>query len=453
MLPGMLLLLTLACRPFAEGDLIGLEVSQDGPVTWVAWESPEAGPSWVEYGLGGLALSTPQDEGGTQHRVALLGLIPSETYSFQAHTQGSDGLLSSHPDEVDTPHLPWGLLPWIASGNDYESEGWFLTSVLQEGSSWAVIMNRDGEIVWYREAHGGASIPTNSISRDGSAIYYTVNDREQVDDVSESVRVRLDLTEIIVTRTPLGHHGFAELPDGRHGWLALEIRDVEVEGGEMLTLIGDRILEADEGNQDTGNSETVFSFFDDYAQPFRTCDHFDENGYNLAAQDWTHTNSMLYSSQDDAYYLGSKNLDAVVKVDRASGEVLWQVGGRDSDVAFDEADLWSHGHLSQVWDGGMVIFDNGAHHDPQISSIREYAWDLEAGTMELVFDYPDPRGRYVKLLGDARKLPSGNYLGAWTSAGLITEVDPNGELLWQLESPLGSAVARITYLEDLYDLQ
>ena len=59
----------------------------------------------------------------------------------------------------------------------------------------------------------------------------------------------------------------------------------------------------------------------------------------------------------------------------------------------------------------------------------------------------------VEFLGDARKLPNGNYLVSWTTAGMITELTPDNEIVWSVVADLGTALTRITYIEDIYDFR
>ena len=128
--------------------------------------------------------------------------------------------------------------------------------------------------------------------------------------------------------------------------------------GEERLIAGDRILQAPEG---AGEDEAVeaFSYFDAH-EPEVTCEHFFAEAYNTGALDWVHANSLMTDASEDAWFVMSKNMDALHKVDRATGEVLWQMGGADSDFTFEGQGGWSHAHMSQIWDGGMMVFDNGS---------------------------------------------------------------------------------------------
>lgn len=108
--------------------------------------------------------------------------------------------------------------------------------------------------------------------------------------------------------------------------------------------------------------------------------------------------------------------------------------------------------MSHLWDGGMVVFDNGYHHDQSVSRVVAYSWDEGDNSLAVDWQFTDPESRFIQLLGDGRWLDNGNYLTAWTSAGIIAEVTPKGEIVWQVELEVGTGVGRVTMLDNLYDL-
>ena len=108
--------------------------------------------------------------------------------------------------------------------------------------------------------------------------------------------------------------------------------------------------------------------------------------------------------------------------------------------------------MSQMWSDGLVMFDNGFHHEKQVSRIVEYAYNDETMTMEEVFSYSDPDGAFSPLLGDVKKLPAGNYMASWMVSGRLTEITPQGDVVWQADMEVGNATSRVTWIEDLYDM-
>ena len=67
------------------------------------------------------------------------------------------------------------------------------------------------------------------------------------------------------------------------------------------------------------------------------------------------------------------------------------------------------------------------------------------GTAEEVWSYAN-EGVFVYILGEAARLPSGNTLIVWSTAGQVQEVTPGGELVWSLDSEVGGAFGLLTFL-------
>jgi len=259
----------------------------------------------------------------------------------------------------------------------------------------------------------------------------------------------LDGTVREPSRLPLGHHDYAELPDGQVAWIAADIRDAEVEG-ETIAVAGDSVQVRQEGLEEV-EGDQVFSYWD-LTDPYVSCDHFYVDANRTGAMDWTHANSLIYLPEDESMVVLSKNLDALVKFDLASGERQWQIGGRDETLSpLGSSRGWSHPHLSHVWEDGFVIFDN-AYHTGSASQVTEYRYDLASGIYERVWNYTHPDESFIQILGDVRKLPDATYLVSWTSLGTLSRIDADGDVLWQAESQLGAATGRLSFIEDLYTL-
>ena len=107
--------------------------------------------------------------------------------------------------------------------------------------------------------------------------------------------------------------------------------------------------------------------------------------------------------------------------------------------------------MSDVWDGGMLVFDNGYHHDPRASRIVEYAVDTEARTVTRGFTFDSETEEFNALLGDGRRLPNGNILVSWTLQGVLTELTRDGDVGWRNSVDLGTATGRLAYSENVYD--
>ncbi len=416
---------TSAPQGLALQDVTG-EVNEIIPTVYeVSFGSSEGARSWVEFGQDGqLDRSTPILEDTQTHGHTLLGLKAGGTYTWRAVLESADGVRVEGETQEVSIDLPPSDMPRInvTTWNPELSQldgHYLLFSVMEAFQSWVVILDIDGDYVWYYEVPPELNVVTSAPGRDGKSLIWAMYDRDQLTDVGNVTRLSLDGRTETVTRTLLGHHDFVEHEDGTLGWLAFIDRDVQIVF-DSFHIYTDRIYEAPEGSGDDAEPVEIFNFFDDYdVDPWWVCSHVSEDEFGGYGYEWTHSNSLVYSEADAAYYVQSRFLDAMLKVDRATGEVLWQMGGAHSDFGgIPEADWWSHGHLSQVWEDGLMVFNNCNHCDDPVSRVAEYAYDEEAKTIEKVWEYVDPGGRFVEILGDVRKLPGGNYVASWTSGGL-----------------------------------
>jgi len=146
-----------------------------------------------------------------------------------------------------------------------------------------------------------------------------------------------------------------------------------------------------------------------------------------------------------------------------AGSVGWQVGGPANefhDVAGDVPDpdepwkvdgpagtWWSHGHTSDVDGYGFAVFDNGFHHERLASRAVVYALDVNQRTLERTFEFVSESGSLSPALGDVKRLDGGNVLVTWSLEGMVTELTPEGEVVWRLSSELGSALMRTQPVE------
>jgi hypothetical protein len=154
-----------------------------------------------------------------------------------------------------------------------------------------------------------------------------------------------------------------------------------------------------------------------------------------------HVNSI--DPDGDGYVISFRHLDAIYRIDRATGDVVWKLGGvprAESLAVLDDpnpaTDLFRGQHDARVLsDGTVTVHDNGYHSASQRTprAVR-YAIDLGTRTATLVEQKNDP-GTFsdpALCCGSARKLPGGDWVIAWGSAGGITELSPTGARVFKL---------------------
>jgi hypothetical protein len=189
---------------------------------------------------------------------------------------------------------------------------------------------------------------------------------------------------------------------------------------------------------DVGTGEVLFEW--------RSLDHIGvEETYREPPQDpgtpldYFHINSIDIDF-DDNLLISAKGTSAVYKIDRASGEVLWRLGGKASDFEMGPGTRFVSQHdARRQRDGTINIFDNGAPPQAHEQS-REIVVDLDTDKMSatLVREYTHPKRLLSTSQGNAQILPNGNVFVGWGSEPFFSEYSHDGKLLFDA-SFMGSA--------------
>jgi hypothetical protein len=154
----------------------------------------------------------------------------------------------------------------------------------------------------------------------------------------------------------------------------------------------------------------------------------------------------------DAVLITARNLDAILKVDRGSGEIVWKLGGSTTErslqvVGLDDARPISGPHDARLLpDGTITVFDNGSGAGRVARSLR-FRIDEEAGTATVIENVSDPRAQTSACCGSSRRLANGNWITAYGGRQLISEVTPNGTPVLTIMTEPSSWAYRIVPVE------
>lgn len=429
------------------------------------WTSAAGGEGWIETWLDGDTPSpTPRGPSGTSHEVSAIGLRAGQTWNFRVITTTPDGDLVGPDQSVVTPappsYLPVNTVSNVEAGS-LAADGYVLSAMINWQDSIPVIVNGEGQYVWWFEPPSGSLIVTTKLSRDGKSVLFATYDIDWQQDVGTIWRVSLDGKTVTETRALLAHHDFLENDDGTFTFFGYEYRDFG-----QTSWASDVLRRVPEGTTNADDAVVEFSWFDSYPVEPWVADPLQDNvSLGNADYEWTHSNSLMVNG-DGHTYLMSKFLDVILKVD-ADGNIVWEMGGAYSDftnpdgsevwTSLSDHDLWSHAHMSHFWTDGFAVFDNGYYRNDGSERSRavEYTFDESTLQVEEVWSYEEPNDGFTKLMGDVRKLDD-TYLINWSSLSYVSEVDALGEIVWMLDlddtdgSGNKAIMSRITYLDDLY---
>jgi hypothetical protein len=200
--------------------------------------------------------------------------------------------------------------------------------------------------------------------------------------------------------------------------------DLSSLGGQKDAVVYNGIVE--EVDIETG--EVLFSW--------RSLDHVgvEESYHKLPAarepHDYFHINS-IEVDHDGNLLVSARNTWTIYKVDHQSGDVIWRLGGKESDFEMGPGTEFAYQHDARRHpDGSITIFDNREPSEDEFS--RGIILELDENEMRtsLVREYTHPDKLLSSSQGNMQVLPNGNVFIGWGSEPVFSEFDSGGELLF-----------------------
>jgi len=410
-----------------------------GTVVTIDWTTDEPTGGRIEVALEGEQelVRTSAAPSATEHQVLLLGLLPSATYGYELVVEQDGQEQARLPGTFTTGQAPAELpeLPRDDTLVGPPIDGYMVTTVVHI-PFYAVILDGDGRYVWWHQEEQYQRVMGRvRLSLDGTSVLYnsfTAFGSGEHAPGGEIVRVSLDGSTTERLDLPGSHHDFVELPDGTLAVLVLDPATVD-----DFDVLGDRI---DELHPD-GTVTTVWSVWDDY-------EYTDPDPPDPL--EWSHANTLDYDPDDDAYIVGFRNLSALVKIDRASGQRVWQLGGEGGDFTLVDGDRFPYQqHQFIIDDAGLLVFDNGPF-DEFDSRARRYDIDWNGQTVSEAWSFGHEPPTYNFAYGDVSPLDDGRTLVTWGAHGQIEAVDEAGTVSWRLATELGSGLGYLDVMDSLY---
>jgi hypothetical protein len=373
---------------------------------------------------GGETYTAPVDLEEPNYKTLLLGMKPDAMYTYKVIVNDS---CASAEQTIATGGLPLGGgIPNPSVTKAGLSPGFYVVSMFggAGGSTQNMIMDSDGDIVWYGPgAQGGSSrakmdyegkymwaLTANPICCGAGAMNRVSMDGAEVETNFQAVNGR--------------HHDIAAVPGGIMTFLV----------HDQAAVCSSKVVEL----KPDGSTTVVVADMDEV--------------YTKAQGKDCHPNSIHYNTDDETYTVGDREASMFVKFKR-TGELIWQLGGSaPKGDSFAGAGTWpiNHGHHLFEQDGKvhMLLFNNGDFGGASMSVVREFELD-EAGMMATpVWDYSP--GDKASVLGEVQRLPNGNTLVAYTENGIVREVSPDKATV--AEFKVGGQVGYVDYRPSLYGI-
>jgi hypothetical protein len=405
-------------------------------VSWLQREP--AGTSWIAYTFEGADgwLETPaQGAGVGEHTAVLLGIPEDRAVTFEIYSEIRGEVFAS-PEQYTarTGDLPGDLSEptlrvELASA---ASEATYMLVSVDTGGSWfqgpfyVVILDRQGEIVWYRKTSDSRCSMFPRVARSGD---HLIIDAATLYTFDSSL-------EPTVTRTTL---------DGRHA--------VERE----LPGLHYTYDEIDDGSFIYGSTSNSYEFYLDRLYPDGTIDRIWECYPWMAnyAPDlyWACApNTVLWRPETDTVLWSMFETSTVVELDLASGERVRQFGQLPDGWTFDPPEAnFDLQHYPNITPGGTLIVSTHVEGVPYAQRAREFSFDDANQTLREIWSYGEETSRYATYAGEVQRMSSGNALMNFGTDGVIQELSPDNEVLWEVEWR-DRLIGHTTPITDLYAL-
>ncbi len=202
-----------------------------------------------------------------------------------------------------------------------------------------------------------------------------------------------------------------------------------------------------------------------------------------SSSDYAHINAFHLMADGDLL-VSFRHLSAVLKIARtahdgfAVGDVVWRLGGRASDFAFETATgspsdgPCAQHTASELPNGNIMVFDNGSASmfgqllcvdpaDPDGPTVQrvptriaEWSLDEENGVATLVRDH-QVSNRHSIFAGSAQPLPNGGSMVGWAPnfQAVASEIGIDGAVRWELRDTAATGADRLyTYRAFALDL-
>ncbi len=416
-------------------------------------ETPEAASVYIEFSAENVeSHQTAASQWGTRHEITVAGMRAETTYSLKAVAIYEDGTrATSQPVTFTTATLPEGAPTVSLISNQTGSSGGITFFGISQGPQddsdtptyWGV--DEAGEIVWY--LHGDTSASGTSFIRKGGTgelLTFESSAIRTVDAAGETVAVNN------LQSAGRYHHDAVILPNGNVMALTNETGTFN---GESLT--GDRIVELDPD----GRVVWEWSSFD-HLDTGRFPGSLSRNESRDGSLDWSHANALFYIAEEDALLISFRSQSWVVKIDHATGNIIWIMGectgisqGFTANFFTLTAGTWmSSQHAPLVTDSGeILIYDNRNETNGSTLNSRAVKYILDESNMTAVQTWEAVAPKYTFSLGDVDELDGGNVLiSAGGPSGLGPGSDSSAHILEVNDAAPSETLWEITVDSSVY---
>jgi hypothetical protein len=164
--------------------------------------------------------------------------------------------------------------------------------------------------------------------------------------------------------------------------------------------------------------------------------------------DWFHINAVKLDTNGDLL-IDARDTWTTYEVNPQSGNILWQLGGKDSSFKLqaapgqsldDAGEIFAWQHDPQpLGNDTYTFFDNESAGTPEYSVSRVVTVKLNPveHTATLIKSVNQPEGLVAASQGNAQTTPENNLVVGWGILPYFSQFSPSGNLIFNAELPAG----------------
>ena len=371
--------------------------------------------------------------------IPVLGLWPEQGYSMQVVGYTRCGSIDGAPVAFTTGSLPADLPTYTASGSA-PTPGY----VAFAASPFGIVIDNTGRVVWYHRFPNGSGLNFQS-QPSGTRHWFAMPPGQplrwvEIDPLGAVVR-----TFGCARNLQPRFHDLIVRSDSSVWLMCDETRpmDLTAFGGVARAQVTGTVVQHLAAD---GRLLFEWSAFDHFA--LTDLDPLDRQSANV---NWTHGNA-IDLDRDGNLIASFRSLSEITKISTTTGAVLWRMGGRAGQYAFENSDrsFFERQHGVRVASSGeLLLLDNLS--DPTASRAKRIAYDLTTipPRVRLVASYGSQPSVVALLGGTTQELANGRTLVAYGNGGRVEEYDVDGKVVWRIDGSPGY-VFRAQRIASLY---
>jgi arylsulfotransferase ASST len=158
---------------------------------------------------------------------------------------------------------------------------------------------------------------------------------------------------------------------------------------------------------------------------------------NSASYDAFHINS-IQRLMHGRVLISARDTSAIYEVDRASGRIVWRLGGKASSFRLGRGARFWFQHDAQSLPGNRIsLFDDEAGPPQKAPSSRGLVLklDMKRRTARVAREFHRPGQTSAQSEGSLQTLPGGNLFAGFGAQPFFSEFSPRGHLLFDASLP------------------